>query len=284
MWLTFLYVTCMTLVILSLTIYQLQHRIYSTLRSPPSPALLKFHECDPKPYTAEGTDSGAQQEVGALIKFKCIPLSITTTPSYFSPGTLFQHYEDIKERKETLTNEKDKLKLLQSNSQSTKEEIDKQIEIVIIYDENVRAAITQNSHLEAVYNDTRTYDAISNSIFRLKGLWAIPENILIVILIFSMGALGSLIFLTMEFLKRSDNTEEKFSNYFFRPLLGMVMALAVFVMFRSGQYSMGIESEEHLSPFFISFMSIISGMMSEKVYGSLKLQGEKVLPTEENEK
>ena len=46
---------------------------------------------------------------------------------------------------------------------------------------------------------------------------------------------------------------------------------------------MGIESEEHLSPFFISFMSIISGMMSEKVYGSLKLQGERVLPTEENE-
>jgi hypothetical protein len=63
----------------------------------------------------------------------------------------------------------------------------------------------------------------------------------------------------------------------------MVMALAVFVMFRSGQYSMGIESEEYLSPFFISFMSIISGMMSEKVYGSLKLQGERVLPTEENE-
>jgi hypothetical protein len=144
-------------------------------------------------------------------------------------------------------------------------------------------AIAQNSHLQAVYNDTKTYDDISYSIFRIRGLWAIPENILIVMLIFSMGALGSLIFLTMEFLKRRDNAEEKFSNYFFRPLLGMVMALAVFVMFRSGQYSMGIESEEYLSPFFISFMSIISGMMSEKVYGSLKLQGERVLPTEENE-
>lgn len=82
----------------------------------------------------------------------------------------------------------------------------------------------------------------------------------------------------MEFLKREDNAVEKFSTYFFRPLLGMVMALAVFVMFKSGQYSMGIEQEEHLSSFFISFISIISGMMSEKVYGSLKLQGEKMLP------
>ncbi|NYT46497.1 MAG: hypothetical protein H0A75_01095 [Candidatus Methanofishera endochildressiae] len=60
---------------------------------------------------------------------------------------------------------------------------------------------------------------------------------------------------------------------------GLVAVFAAFIR----QYSMGIESEEHLSPFFISFMSIISGMMSEKVYGSLKLQGERVLPTEENE-
>jgi len=249
-WLTLLYIICITLVIFSLTTYQLQHRIYSTLQMPTDTGfLLKYHLCEPDPFLEEPSEKPLEKpsKVGGLQKFLCIPLQPSSKGTFFSPGSLLQYFNIINKKEEALN-----------------------------------MVLEQSAHLTGVHSDIKTYEKVSSTI-GLSGLWTLPENILIVFLIFSMGALGSLIFLKMEFLKQGDNVVEKFSNYFFRPLLGMVMALAVFVMFRSGQYSMGIESEEHLSPFFISFMSIISGMMSEKVYGSLKLQGEKILPNENNE-
>lgn len=275
-WLAFLYAVCITLVIFSLTTYQLQHKIFGSQKRPSTPnTAFLFHECLPL-----NADQAKVQE-GILQQNLCVPL--TKSKSFLTPSDIGKYLTYVKSVKEDIQKSEQELKDLQNNPPSSKARIKE----LTTYLEELRIAeeifYQQQTHLESITADIVYHEKI----FGMPGegnLWSIPEDILVVILIFSMGTLGSLIFLTMEFLKQESGKVEKFSTYFFRPLLGMVMALAVFVMFKSGQYSMGIESEEHLSPFFISFMSIVSGMLAEKAYGNLQLAGNKMLSIENQEK
>lgn len=103
-----------------------------------------------------------------------------------------------------------------------------------------------------------------------------PNQLLTLILALSMGALGSVIFLTRTFMDRS--IDKRFSWYIFRPFLGMVTALAIFILAKAGQIiisdasiSQGISNR--LNPFFISFLAIISGILSEQAYEKIQSSG-----------
>lgn len=102
--------------------------------------------------------------------------------------------------------------------------------------------------------------------------WAYPRPILKLNLIFSMGILGSLIFVTIEFIR--DPSKHSLEMYFFRPFLGMIIALAMYVMIKSGQSTLFDDTERDLSPFFISFLGIISGMLAEQAYRRISFTGE----------
>ncbi|MFT5702049.1 MAG: hypothetical protein ACI8ZB_004954 [Desulforhopalus sp.] len=107
--------------------------------------------------------------------------------------------------------------------------------------------------------------------------WTYPRPILKLNLIFSMGILGSLIFVTMEFLKYP--SKHSLEMYLFRPFLGMIIALAMYVMVKSG-YSAILESnDKDLSPFFISFLGIISGMLADQAYSNISFTGSKYFPS-----
>ena len=107
--------------------------------------------------------------------------------------------------------------------------------------------------------------------------WALPESILIQILVLSTGVLGSLIFVTVEFLKEPEANSQSLSMYLFRPFLGMILALAIYVMLKSGQFTFIEDDNQNISPFLISFLGIISGMLAEQAYRRLAMTGGAVL-------
>ena len=103
-----------------------------------------------------------------------------------------------------------------------------------------------------------------------------PNQLLTVFLMLSMGALGSLIYITQVYF--SGDSEQPFSWYLFRPFLGMVTAVAIFVLAKAGQISIATSSvtdtfSESLNPFFISFLAIISGLLSEQATERIRETG-----------
>jgi hypothetical protein len=114
----------------------------------------------------------------------------------------------------------------------------------------------------------------------VSNYWSFPQPILKINLILSMGILGSLIFVTIEFIKEpKDVLQHSLVMYLFRPFLGVIVALAMYVMVKSGQTQLIGDSESNLSPFFISFLGIISGLLAEQAYKRIKYTGGQVLHT-----
>ncbi|HYC64134.1 MAG TPA: hypothetical protein VEC14_05325, partial [Reyranellaceae bacterium] len=84
----------------------------------------------------------------------------------------------------------------------------------------------------------------------------LPGSVLTLLLALSMGALGSTLFVTGEFF--GVGASRPFAWFLFRPFLGMITALAVFVVFKAGQLTMAggapsSNSEIDLNPFLVSF-------------------------------
>ena len=107
--------------------------------------------------------------------------------------------------------------------------------------------------------------------FMFDRLATMPIQLLTLILTLSMGSLGSLIFLTQALFYKKQ--EMHFVDYLFHPFLGMVMAIAIFILAKSGQLiavnSSSPKDAINLSPFFISFIAIISGVLSKQAYDKI---------------
>ncbi|MCB1157670.1 MAG: hypothetical protein KDK45_09220, partial [Leptospiraceae bacterium] len=113
---------------------------------------------------------------------------------------------------------------------------------------------------------------------KFKLLATMPTQLLTLILTLSMGALGSLIYLTRELFRPSGKNRSLFW-FLFRPFLGMVTAIAIFVLVKSGQIiitdsSGNVVNDGALNPFFVSFLAIISGMLSEHAYEKIYRTGQ----------
>ena len=61
----------------------------------------------------------------------------------------------------------------------------------------------------------------------------VPLSLLTLLLCMAMGALGSAMHMTHEFF--TDPDEKSFQWYLFRPFLGIMLAVATFILFKSGQ-------------------------------------------------
>lgn len=119
---------------------------------------------------------------------------------------------------------------------------------------------------------------------RFDILATMPAQLLTLILTLSMGSLGSVIFLTRELFREGE--KHSVNWYIFRPFLGMVTAIAIFVLAKSGQLVISdagsAESgrmSETLNPFFVSFLAIISGVLSEQAYEKIHTTGKSFFQT-----
>lgn len=109
--------------------------------------------------------------------------------------------------------------------------------------------------------------------------WRMPSEMLTIILVLFMGVLGSTIDLTQTYF--SSRNSQPLSYYVFRPVLGAITALAVFIVAKAGVIVVSdasfTQSGAPLSPFFISFLAIVSGLLANAAVNSIKKAGQKVL-------
>ena len=133
---------------------------------------------------------------------------------------------------------------------------------------------------DKLFRSERERDYISELLslndFGFAFLATMPTQLLTLILTLSMGALGSVIYLTRTFFDRQ--AAAPFSFYLFRPFLGMVTAVAIFVLAKAGQISISDASlsqgiSENLNPFLISFLAVLSGLFSEHAYERIQRAG-----------
>lgn len=99
-----------------------------------------------------------------------------------------------------------------------------------------------------------------------------PE-IVTLVLVLIMGALGGLIHLTQSFL---DDEKTPPSYYIFRPILGILAAFSIFVLVKAGVLVVSGESfneTKSLNPFFVAFLGIVSGLMAQNAIMNLRQAG-----------
>ncbi len=100
-----------------------------------------------------------------------------------------------------------------------------------------------------------------------------PPALLIPIVTLAMGALGSVIYLSVSVV--FGEPPRPLAWYLFRPMLGMVTAFAVFILVQAGalvvtQPPAGGGDPGQLNPYFIAFVAIISGLLSEQAVEKIR--------------
>jgi type IV secretory pathway VirB6-like protein len=101
-------------------------------------------------------------------------------------------------------------------------------------------------------------------------------DLLTLLLVLAMGTLGGTLHLARIFI---DNTKASLGYFLYRPFLGAIAALVIFVVARTGIFVVAEPSSQNsgapLSPFFISFVAIVSGLLAEQAIASIQGTGEK---------
>jgi hypothetical protein len=108
-------------------------------------------------------------------------------------------------------------------------------------------------------------------------LLKLPREILVLMLTMSMGLLGSLVTMTWSFMRRDTGlTVQRFAVL---PIVGMTTALVVLVFINAGQMTLTAGDSGALNPFALSFIGIISGLLSERAYARLSDVGNNFFAT-----
>ncbi|MEP3279872.1 MAG: hypothetical protein ABJN26_13400 [Stappiaceae bacterium] len=107
------------------------------------------------------------------------------------------------------------------------------------------------------------------------GFVTLPSEVLMMLIVIAMGTMGSLINITQIFFSGEDR---KTSFFLFRPLLGAVVAIAIYVLTKAGVLVASNPTATsgdpaQLNAFFVSFVSLISGLMSETAINTIKNSG-----------
>ena len=111
-------------------------------------------------------------------------------------------------------------------------------------------------------------------------LFALPEEILTLLLALVMGALGSTLHITRTLLDGSDPRE--LSYYLMRPFQGMLTSLVVFVLLKAGQLTISAGDSDALNIFFVSFAGISAGLLADEAYRMIKKAGAGIIKTEDD--
>lgn len=119
-----------------------------------------------------------------------------------------------------------------------------------------------------------------------EALWFIPSftsmpsDTLKLILVLSMGALGGTISLTRSYLAQKKSlAEDRIGGayYTFRPFLGAITALSIFILAKAGVLIISTPDQgaggAELSPYFLSFIGIISGMLADSALDTIQRTG-----------
>ncbi|WP_422040516.1 hypothetical protein [Roseibium sp.] len=124
------------------------------------------------------------------------------------------------------------------------------------------------------------FSSLKDILWRLPyRLSIMPSEILVLFLVLAMGVLGSTIFITQLYFQKEKYEVRYHENlnvafFFSRPWFGAITALSIYVLANAGVLFLTDPSAQSgratLSPFFISFIAIISGLFSEQAIQAIK--------------
>ena len=103
------------------------------------------------------------------------------------------------------------------------------------------------------------------------GLLFFPTEGLTMLLTMLMGATGGFMHVIRVFL--DDEHDKTAIWYFSRPFLGIITALAMFVLMKAGQMTFTSGGGDTLNPYFVAFLGIISGLLANEAYETLNRAG-----------
>lgn len=111
------------------------------------------------------------------------------------------------------------------------------------------------------------------------GFVTLPSEVLMILIVIAMGTMGSLINITQVFFAGEDR---EITFFLFRPLLGAVVAIGIYVITKAGVLvSSNVAANSggvaKLNAFFVSFISLIAGLMSEAAITTIKSSGTRFL-------
>lgn len=131
-------------------------------------------------------------------------------------------------------------------------------------------------HLSDFVDVNQFFEALSYRYFLLA-----PREVLVMLLTIIMGVLGSVITMTWSFVRRDSSLSIR--RFLLLPFVGGMSAFIILIFLKAGQLSMtGGETSDNLSPFFLSFVGIISGLLSERAYARMSEVGSNFFSVQED--
>ncbi|MEA2941542.1 MAG: hypothetical protein QOD09_2071 [Bradyrhizobium sp.] len=109
----------------------------------------------------------------------------------------------------------------------------------------------------------------------------LPSDVLALSLVILMGVLGSLLQIVYSFF-RKDTPSEGLGIYFVRIAAGGITALVIFIVTKAGipiiADASRLGGDAPINPYLISFLAIISGLLSEQAIASVQARGAQFFP------
>lgn len=126
--------------------------------------------------------------------------------------------------------------------------------------------ITKLRAAEPLHGIFSTYEFFDK--FGMERFLLIPSPVLVLMLTMGMGLLGSVVTMTWSFVRRDgDLTVRRFLTL---PFVGMMSAFIIFIFINAGQLTLTADgTAAKLNPFVLSFVGIISGLLSERAYARI---------------
>ena len=100
-----------------------------------------------------------------------------------------------------------------------------------------------------------------------------PYDLLVLLLVMLMGALGGMVRLLRDYGAR-DHPNPTAGEYVLIPLIGAVVAIGGYVLAKTGLLLLSsTRGETSLSPFMISLVGIVSGLLAKEVIDTIAARG-----------
>ena len=133
--------------------------------------------------------------------------------------------------------------------------------------------------------DDATRERIDNAMYELfpgkilggilNPLMKTPSDVLTLLLVIAMGVLGSALQISHGIF--TDAVSQKIGAYFLQLSVGAITALVIFIVAKAGVPIVAdatrLGGDAPINPYFVSFLAIISGLMSENAIRTVQAQG-----------
>lgn len=96
----------------------------------------------------------------------------------------------------------------------------------------------------------------------------VPHQVLVLLLTIAMGMLGSVVTMTWLFIRQDSGLTLR--RFIILPFIGSMSAFIILIFLSAGQLTLTAgDTNDSLNPFVLSFVGIISGLLSERAYNRI---------------